>query len=166
MAWCLSQCWHRFMSPYSVTRPQWVNYLILTSGIMPFEIYCQGGQGSAYLANSMRLLIAWHCQEPRHRQAQQSPSQSITRHTNELADKENSVPCIGRVKTYDTPWHENPFKEQTNNSEQKLKKKKGCYNKTCRKWPLNCGVSQDRWSFMTWRINIISQRSCQVYSKS
>ena len=32
MAWyhqatshCLSQCWHRFMSQYGVTRPQWVN---------------------------------------------------------------------------------------------------------------------------------------------
>ena len=32
MAWChqatshyLSQCWHRLMSPYGVTRPQWVN---------------------------------------------------------------------------------------------------------------------------------------------
>ena len=32
MAWCrqatshyLSQCWHSFLSPYAVTRPQWVN---------------------------------------------------------------------------------------------------------------------------------------------
>ena len=34
MAWCrqatghyLSQCWHRSLSPYGVTRPQWVNLL-------------------------------------------------------------------------------------------------------------------------------------------
>ena len=34
MAWCcqatshyLSQCWHRYMSPYGITRPQWVNSL-------------------------------------------------------------------------------------------------------------------------------------------
>ena len=34
MAWCrqatshyLSQCWPRYMSPYGVTRPQWVKYL-------------------------------------------------------------------------------------------------------------------------------------------
>ena len=38
MAWChqaashyLSQCWLRFMAPYGVTRPQWVNCFILCS---------------------------------------------------------------------------------------------------------------------------------------
>ena len=37
MAWCrqatshyLSQCWPRFMSPFGVTRPQWVNCFVLT----------------------------------------------------------------------------------------------------------------------------------------
>ena len=36
MAWCcqatshyLSQCWSRFMSPYGITRPQWVNSISL-----------------------------------------------------------------------------------------------------------------------------------------
>ena len=40
MAWChqaashyLNQCWSRFMSPYGVTRPQWVNSLFRTADI-------------------------------------------------------------------------------------------------------------------------------------
>ena len=39
MAWChqatshyLSQCWPRFMSPYGITRPQWVNDLFCSTG--------------------------------------------------------------------------------------------------------------------------------------
>ena len=40
MAWCrqatshyLSQCWPRFMPPYGVTRPQWINVTCLFSGL-------------------------------------------------------------------------------------------------------------------------------------
>ena len=45
MAWChqatsyyLSQCWPRFMSPYSVTRPQWVNSL--STGWFDYNLDC------------------------------------------------------------------------------------------------------------------------------
>ena len=45
MAWCrqatshyLSQCWPRSLSPYGVTRPQWVNWLILK---VPIPYICR-----------------------------------------------------------------------------------------------------------------------------
>ena len=44
MAWChqatshyLSQCWHRSLSPYAVTRPQWVNTDMLDENAMMSE---------------------------------------------------------------------------------------------------------------------------------
>ena len=47
MAWCrqatshyLSQCWPRSMSPYGVTRPQWVNGVYYTQPQVVPSIYC------------------------------------------------------------------------------------------------------------------------------
>ena len=49
MAWCrqatshyLSQCWHRFTSPYGITRPQWVNIIIkIKESITKLCVYFQ-----------------------------------------------------------------------------------------------------------------------------
>ena len=45
MAWCrqatghyLSQCWQRFMSPYGVTGPQWVNFVASTVRVNWYEV--------------------------------------------------------------------------------------------------------------------------------
>ena len=62
MAWChqatshyLNQCWPRSMSPYGVTRPQWVNEISMsliviycTLGIILFSVWKHGSRGSAY----------------------------------------------------------------------------------------------------------------------
>ena len=62
MAWChqatshyLSQCWPRSLSPYDVTRPQWVNWTAIEAGIIL-------GMGSAnerwrYIVTSS--LVGW-----------------------------------------------------------------------------------------------------------
>ena len=56
MAWCrqatshyLSQCWPRFLSPYGVTRPQWVNSCFHFDGLM------QDRCNSSALAIEIRL---------------------------------------------------------------------------------------------------------------
>ena len=45
MAWCrqptsyyLNQCWPRSLSPYGVTRPQWVKHLLLIQGVQPWAL--------------------------------------------------------------------------------------------------------------------------------
>ena len=46
MAWCrqatshyLSQCWPRYLSPYGVTRPEWVKWLCLRQ-VMEMQLHC------------------------------------------------------------------------------------------------------------------------------
>ena len=48
MAWCrqatshyLSQCWPRSLSPYGVTRPQWVNWFVYAQGLRQWTILHQ-----------------------------------------------------------------------------------------------------------------------------
>ena len=81
MAWCrqatshyLSQCWPSSLSPYSITRPQWVN----TDGAKQFRVIAkcdtvQSGLGDHWKMVHLRfespLMLyvwkgTWNCQEP------------------------------------------------------------------------------------------------------
>ena len=57
MAWCrqatshyLNQCWHRSLSPYGVTRPQWVKEYkpFISSAAGWFNTFAPGKSGSCY----------------------------------------------------------------------------------------------------------------------
>ena len=61
MAWCrqatshyLNQCWHRFMSPYNVNRPQWVNFNWLTYAF--HSIYFM-----TYTSALWSFVLLWLC---------------------------------------------------------------------------------------------------------
>ena len=80
----LSQCWHKYMSPYGVTRPQHFNrlraelfwetinsfgYSIIYQNWQLIEILPSGRLGTVYPNHLMPwLLMSWRCKESRHQQ--------------------------------------------------------------------------------------------------
>ena len=65
MAWCcqskshcLSQCWPRFMSPYGVTRPQWVNFNASIKKVSNYIIKV-GDEITYWFPNFSRKVWEW-----------------------------------------------------------------------------------------------------------
>ena len=63
MAWCrqaashyLSQCWPRSLSPYGVTRPQWVKVLAMSHSIWGHGVFLESSSG---MYSHFRIILPW-----------------------------------------------------------------------------------------------------------
>ena len=76
MAWCrqatnhyLSQCWLNSLSPYGITRPQWVHPWLTYIRVMPFGHTDLEMEYSGFGVSISCLLMPWLLKLPEHQQA-------------------------------------------------------------------------------------------------